>query len=68
MIPNNRILELLKESGFVFWQNESWGPGAGRVDWSNDYDREIWDFVKLLTDEHRQTLIDNGFDDAAEYL
>jgi len=31
---NNRILELLKEAGFVFWQNEPWGPGPGRVDWS----------------------------------
>ncbi len=68
MIMNNRILELLKEAGFVFWQNEPWGPGPGRVDWSNDYDREIGDFVKLLTAEHKQTLIDNGFDDAAEYL
>ena len=68
MIMNNRILELLKESGFVFWGIENWGPGTGRVDWSSNYDKEIWDFVKLLTAEHKQTLIDNGFDDAAEYL
>jgi hypothetical protein len=60
---NDRITELLAEAGFVFW-----GPGAGRVDWSSNYDREIWDFVKLLTEEHKQTLIDNGFDDAAAYL
>ena len=68
MIMNARIMQLLEQAGFVIWQNEPWGPGPGRVDWSNDYDREIWDFVKLLTEEHKQTLIDNGFDDAAEYL
>ena len=68
MIMNDRIISLLVEAGFVFWQNEPWGPGPGRVDWSSNYDKEIWDFVKLLTEEHKQTLIDNGFDDAAEYL
>ena len=68
MIMNNRILELLKEAGFVFWKTESWGPGPDIIDWSSNYDREIREFVKLLTEEHKQTLIDNGFDDAAEYL
>ena len=52
----------------MFWKTESWGPGPNIIDWSSNYDKEIREFVKLLTEEHKQTLIDNGFDDAAEYL
>ena len=68
MIMNSVITKLLEEAGFVFWENESWGPGPGHIDWSSNYDLEMIEFVKLLTAEHRQTLIDNGFDDAAAYL
>ena len=68
MIMNSVITKLLEEAGFVFWENESWGPGPGHIDWACNYDLEMVEFVKLLTAEHRQTLIDNGFDDAAAYI
>ncbi len=68
MIMNNVITKLLEEAGFVFWENESWGPGPGHIDWSSNYDLEIAEFVKLLTAEHRQTLVDAGFVDAAALL
>ena len=68
MIMNDRIIKLLKEADFVFWENEPWGPGPGHIDWACNYDKEMAEFVRLLTAEHRQTLIDNGFDDAAAYL
>ena len=68
MIMNDRIIKLLKEADFVFWENEPWGPGPGHIDWAGNYDKEMFEFVKLLTAEHKQILIDNGFDDAAEYL
>ena len=28
---NDRIRELLVESGFCFWADEEWGPGPGKV-------------------------------------
>lgn len=66
---NKEVVEtLLKRAGFEFWGNESWGPGPGNIDWACKYDKEIWEFARLLTEEHKQTLIDNDFADAAEYL
>ena len=45
---NERILELLTEAGFCFWENEEWGPGAGNIDWSADYSKEMNLFIELL--------------------
>ena len=45
---NKRIIELAEEAGFVFWQNESWGPGPGHIDWSAIYDKEFQKYTELL--------------------
>ena len=54
---NDKIRELLVESGFCFWTGEEWGPGAGKgkceqpVDWGSNYDKELDRFVELLVRE-----------------
>ena len=45
---NERIKELLTEAGFCFWQDEEWGPGAGNIDWSADYTKELNLFIDML--------------------
>ena len=65
---NTIVKEMAKEAGFVLWKDESWGPGKDRIDWSSNYDDEFQRFVVILTEYYKQLLIDNGYDDAAEYL
>ena len=48
---NDRIRELLVESGFCFWADEEWGPGPGKVSWDCDYEKEFDKFVELLVKE-----------------
>jgi len=38
---NPRFKSLAKECGFVFWGNESHGPGPNMIDWSGDYQQEF---------------------------
>ena len=42
------IKDLAKEAGFSIWENESWGPGPGNIDWSSNYDNELQTLVDLL--------------------
>jgi len=65
---NTIVKDMAKEAGFVLWKDEAWGPGEGKIDWSSNYDIEFQRFVVILTDYYKQLLIDNGYDDAAEYL
>jgi hypothetical protein len=65
---NTIVRDMAKEAGFVFWKDEVWGPGKDKIDWSSNYDIEFQRFVVILTDYYKQLLIDNGYDDAAEYL
>jgi hypothetical protein len=65
---NTIVKDMAKEAGFVFWKDEEWGPGKDRIDWSSNYDEEFQRFVVILTEYYKQLLIDNGYDDAAEYL
>ena len=48
---NKKIAKLAKKSGFVFWKNESWGPGKGKIDWSVDYEQELKTYTKLVVEE-----------------
>ena len=61
---NDKIRELLVESGFCFWADEEWGPGPGKVSWDCDYEKEMEKFVELLVREHLGIwdLMDNGND------
>jgi hypothetical protein len=47
---NTDIQTLLEDAGFGMWNDESWGPGPGHIDWSSSYDNEFEQFLKLLSD------------------
>jgi hypothetical protein len=46
-----KITELAEQAGFPFWEDESWGPGPGRIDWSSDCTGELEKFAELLIEE-----------------
>jgi hypothetical protein len=48
---NDTIIELAKQAGFVFWNNEPHGPGPNNIDWSCDYSNEFDKFSKLLIEQ-----------------
>lgn len=48
---NSQIEQLAKKAGFIFWKDESYGPGPHHIDWGCDYHEEFDTFVKLLIDE-----------------
>ena len=48
---NDKIRELLVESGFCFWADEEWGPGPGKVSWDCDYEKEMEKFAILIIRE-----------------
>ena len=45
---NERILELLREAGFCFWEDEEWGLGPNQFDWASQYTDEMNKFITLL--------------------
>jgi len=48
---NDTMIELAKQAGFVFWQNESHGSGTNKIDWSCDYSNEFDRYSKLLIEQ-----------------
>jgi len=46
-----KIKKLAKKAGFVIWDDSSWGPGEGNIDWSCDYDKELTKFAQLIVKE-----------------
>ena len=56
---NKKIAQIAKKSGFVFWGNEAWGPGKGKIDWSTDYAKEFDTYTKLLMKETVKWINDN---------
>jgi len=47
-----KIKKLARKAGFVIWDDSSWGPGKGNIDWSSNYDRELKKFAKLVRKEY----------------
>ena len=45
---NERIQKLIKDSGFILWEDEPWGPDRGHIDWASDYTKEMEVFVEKL--------------------
>lgn len=45
---NNKIKLLAERAGFVFWNEESWGPRDNSIDWSLNYTKEFNDFIQLI--------------------
>ena len=48
---DKKIKDFAKKAGFVMWANESWGPGAGNIDWAGPYDKELEKFYELVVRE-----------------
>ena len=53
---NEHIRRLAEQAEFVFWEDEPWGPGPGRIDWAPDYSREFEKFVELLVKDCAETV------------
>jgi hypothetical protein len=49
-----KIRKIAKEAGFIFWGNDSWGPGKGHIDWSCEYDEELTKFAEILESKLRR--------------
>ena len=58
---NPIIKELAEEAGFIFWENEEWGPGPGHIDWSAIYDKEFQKYSEYLIAHLTQRLLNDGF-------
>ena len=48
---NKKTIELAKQAGFVFWEDEEWGPGSEHIDWGTEYDKELEKLVELVVHE-----------------
>ena len=48
---NQRLISLMKEAGFVFWEDEDWKPEDAIIDWATNYDKEIEKFAELIVQE-----------------
>lgn len=61
---NKNLLAAAERADFCFWEDESWGPGPGNIDWSSsDYSKELEVFAKeILLDFYRNHFDINGED------
>lgn len=41
-------LKLIEDAGFILWEDESWKPEDEVIDWSNNYDSEIFKLIELI--------------------
>ncbi|NDB81269.1 MAG: hypothetical protein EB127_00745 [Alphaproteobacteria bacterium] len=48
---NKKSIELAKQAGFVFWEDESWRPESQYIDWATDYDKELEKLIELIVNE-----------------
>lgn len=56
---NPVIKQLAEDAGFIFWQNEEWGPGPGHIDWSAIYDKEFNKYTEYLIVHLTQRLLES---------
>lgn len=48
---NDKMKSLLAQAGFCFWEDEPWGPGEGKIDWSLNYDVEIVSLINMVVED-----------------
>jgi hypothetical protein len=54
---NPTIKNLLAQTGFVFWSDyENDAKNSDNIDWANDYDSELQDFVYALVESICETV------------
>jgi hypothetical protein len=47
---NENVKNLIRQAGFVLWDDEEWNPGDV-VDWGSRYDTELVEYTRLLVNE-----------------
>lgn len=60
------VQELAGKAGFIRWEDELWSPGPGKIDWSNDYEKELIKFYRLAIEEAYKELHPFRIDDNKE--
>lgn len=45
---NEHIKQLAEQAGFCLWTDEDWKPEGQVIDWSNDYDKELEEYTRLV--------------------
>lgn len=53
---NEKIRELAKQAGFIFWEDEPWKPEGAQIDWSCQYDDDFIRYSHLLVGDIRSLL------------
>jgi hypothetical protein len=48
MDNKDQFIELAKEAGFIFWDDEEHKPEGATIDWSSNYDSELRNFYELV--------------------
>lgn len=49
---NQKIQQLIEDSGFCVWGDELWAAGEpGDIDWSSNYTQEMETFIRALVHE-----------------
>lgn len=57
---NEKLVEMAKDSGFVFWQDEPHGPGPNNIDWSSEYNAELQGLYDRMVDKFIES-VENSF-------
>ena len=59
---NPTLKNLLERTGFVFWSDyEATHKNSDNIDWANDYDSELQDFVYELVEHMCETVERNSY-------
>jgi hypothetical protein len=56
MTLNKKLQELAKDAGFLFWGDESYGPGPESIDWSSLYDEQLQGLYDRMLEEVIRTV------------
>lgn len=51
---DDKIIELAKKAGFIFWGNEHWRAEGQYIDWSSDYDDDLVRFYHLVIEDYKK--------------
>lgn len=51
MTLNKKLQELARDAGFVFWNDDPYGPGPDNIDWSSLYDEQLQGLYDRMLEE-----------------
>lgn len=56
----NKLFDFAERAGFCLWNDEPWKPKNAKIDWSNEYDNELFKFAELIVNECAEVAGCNG--------